>query len=745
MGVTAAVAGFRRRADHGSPEVGQTDDELVAGVRDGDDAAFERIYDRYARGMLAFCVHMLGSREAAEDALQLTFVSAYRALRTSDNDILLRPWLYTIARNRCLSELRTRHDAVYIEEVAEDRLFVEDLADQVQRREELREMLRDVQRLPPDQRAALVLFELGDQSQKEIAMVLDVRTEKVKALIFQAREALARGREARSRPCTEIRERLATVRGAVLPRSETRAHIDRCPSCASFESEVRGQRVALALILPVSLTGELKALVLGSALHGAALGAGAGASGGGAVAATAGACGSGGGGAVAATAGACGSGGGGAVAAVGGAYGSGTVVAGGVTAVGGVGGASASLSAAASLTGASAVSAAAVSGAPVVAASTGFLAVAESAGAAGVGGLGATGVVAKVLVAAAVATGAVGASQAGNQASPPMRRPAIALQSLPASASPATNPTGPTTASTAAPSPSPVSSTAPSTPAPSTTSTTGTTTPAVSPSGPTSATSSALSPSTVVATTTSTASSTDTTATTTSTASSTDTAATTTPSSGPTDTVTTTTTTPPAPGLIPGHLVSDAQAVAQDLTKLQSDTGTVAPEYYNADLLAEQNDVLRTQTAMRTVLNGTGGWNSQPLCSDAGTVQLDVAAVNGDFGAIQAAQAASIPAMQTVSSDVTQLQMDDQVLASDRTRNPTAVPASAPSEADIQGAVTAAEDAIERSATSGSQRDEGRSSDAINGRGVSGADRRRVHSAGRWQLMLAHPRRGDKR
>jgi RNA polymerase sigma factor (sigma-70 family) len=105
------MLGLRRLAD-GGPVVSQSDDELIAGVRAGVSAAFEEIYDRYARGILAFCAHMLGSRDAAEDALQLTFVSAYRALRRGEDRIALRPWLYTIARNRCLSELRARRDSV---------------------------------------------------------------------------------------------------------------------------------------------------------------------------------------------------------------------------------------------------------------------------------------------------------------------------------------------------------------------------------------------------------------------------------------------------------------------------------------------------------------------------------------------------------------------------------------------------------------------------------------------------------
>ena len=237
-------------------------------MRAGETAAFEEIYDRYARGILAFCAHMLGSREAAEDALQLTFVSAYRALRSGENSIALRPWLYTIARNRCLSELRARRDAIGVDALTTDPPVFEGLADQVQRREDLREMLDDMQRLPADQRAALVLFELGDQPQKEIATVLGVRTEKVKALVFQAREALVRGRQARQHPCGDIREQLAMMEGRVPARSLLRAHIDRCPGCQSFEHEVRHQRAAMAIILPVVLAGGLKASVLGSVLNG---------------------------------------------------------------------------------------------------------------------------------------------------------------------------------------------------------------------------------------------------------------------------------------------------------------------------------------------------------------------------------------------------------------------------------------------------------------------------------------------
>src|SRR5205814_6168409 len=60
------------------------DDRLVAQIRRGQDAAFEVVYDRHHRGLLSFCRHMLGSPEEAEDAVQQTFVSAYRDITGSD-------------------------------------------------------------------------------------------------------------------------------------------------------------------------------------------------------------------------------------------------------------------------------------------------------------------------------------------------------------------------------------------------------------------------------------------------------------------------------------------------------------------------------------------------------------------------------------------------------------------------------------------------------------------------------------
>jgi RNA polymerase sigma factor (sigma-70 family) len=247
----------------------------VARVRAGDERAFELVFDRYHRGLLAFCRRMLASDVEAEDAVQHTFMAAYRALRSSDRPIHLKAWLYTIARNRCLSLLRAGREQVALDD---GHAAADGLAADVDRRAELRGLLADLEQLPEEQRAALVLFELGDHSHDEIAEVLGVRRDKVKALVFQARESLAGWRRARETPCPEIREQLATARGAAFKRAALRRHVARCDSCARFETEVRRQRSAMALLLPVVPTAGLKAAVLGAA--GISAGAGAGAGGG---------------------------------------------------------------------------------------------------------------------------------------------------------------------------------------------------------------------------------------------------------------------------------------------------------------------------------------------------------------------------------------------------------------------------------------------------------------------------------
>jgi RNA polymerase sigma factor (sigma-70 family) len=223
-----------------------SDEKLVALIRRGDIAAFEALYERRSRELLSFCVYMLGSRQDAEDALQSTFASAYRALRADEREILLRPWLFAIARNECLTVLRARRPTV---ELNGEPALTGDPWRELELREEIRHMVSDLRKLPERQRSALVLAEMHGLSQHEIGTVLGVRATQVKSYVYQARSSLLSERRAREADCRAIREELATARGAALLRGRLRRHVRSCEDCRVYADGVARQRRQLAAAL----------------------------------------------------------------------------------------------------------------------------------------------------------------------------------------------------------------------------------------------------------------------------------------------------------------------------------------------------------------------------------------------------------------------------------------------------------------------------------------------------------------
>jgi RNA polymerase sigma factor (sigma-70 family) len=246
------------------------DDALVAQMRRGNEAAFEVAFDRYGAQILGFCRHMLGSTEEAEDAAQHAFAAAFRDLGLDvERSVALKPWLYTIARNRCVSVLRARREQPAVPH--EPSTIA--LADEVERRAEVQELLEDMLELPDDQRAALLLSQGGALSHAEVAEVLGCETAQVKGLVFRARTALIQRREARETPCAAIREQLASLRGGALRRTELRHHLRDCPGCRAFREHVRQQRRLLGAALPAAPSLALKASVLGGSTGGGGLAA----------------------------------------------------------------------------------------------------------------------------------------------------------------------------------------------------------------------------------------------------------------------------------------------------------------------------------------------------------------------------------------------------------------------------------------------------------------------------------------
>ena len=273
----------------------RSDEQLVALFRAGHDEAFRAIHDRYHTRLFAYARQMLPARQDAEDALQDVFVRAYSGLRASDRDLALRAWLFRVAHNRCVDELR--RPAPPAPEVLQlVRSPVHDPLAEVDRRESLRRLIADIRRLPDQQRSALLMRELGGMSYADVSASLDVSAGAVKSLLVRARIALAQSAEARDIACSEIREELigSHDRG-VRPNATARRHMRDCTACSSFRRELRGVTRQLAAIAPAAGPLSFVAKVLGisggaggGAAGGATAGGGAAVAGGGGAVASAG-------------------------------------------------------------------------------------------------------------------------------------------------------------------------------------------------------------------------------------------------------------------------------------------------------------------------------------------------------------------------------------------------------------------------------------------------------------------------
>jgi RNA polymerase sigma factor (sigma-70 family) len=213
---------------------GLGDEALACRAHAGEVAAFEALHARHRAPLLAFCRHLLGNREDGEDALQQAFLRTHQALERRPPPDAVRPWLFAIARNRCLTMLAARRDAATAGEQPEPSRDC--LAEDVRRRSELRELVADLAALPADQRHALVQSELGGLSHAEIAAAIGCPTGKVRALVYQARATLIAERTARLEPCDAIRDLLDAGRGGALRGAVLRRHLRGCAPCRAYRA-----------------------------------------------------------------------------------------------------------------------------------------------------------------------------------------------------------------------------------------------------------------------------------------------------------------------------------------------------------------------------------------------------------------------------------------------------------------------------------------------------------------------------
>jgi RNA polymerase sigma-70 factor (ECF subfamily) len=176
------------------------DVRLMLAFRDGDDGAFDVLFERWAGRVLRFVERMVGEASVAEDLVQETFVRVWRARARYQPEARFSTWLFTIAGNAARNELRrpfrrSPHDSVDDErEGAPLELPGGDPPTDavVDARRTGRGLEASLAALPERQREALWLRAVEGLSYAEVAEALATTEKSVKALIHRARVALAK-------------------------------------------------------------------------------------------------------------------------------------------------------------------------------------------------------------------------------------------------------------------------------------------------------------------------------------------------------------------------------------------------------------------------------------------------------------------------------------------------------------------------------------------------------------------------
>lgn len=180
----------------------EPDAALMLRVKQGDAQAFAELVDKYKQPVVNLVGRMLHDPTEAEDVAQNVFVQVYKSAPRYQVASRFSTWLFTIARNLCLNEIRrrARHpadsiDVPHPEQEGQPARQFEDKGassppDALLQQELERKVQEALEALPENQRAAILLCRQGELSYEDIAEVLGCSVSATKSLIHRGRETL---------------------------------------------------------------------------------------------------------------------------------------------------------------------------------------------------------------------------------------------------------------------------------------------------------------------------------------------------------------------------------------------------------------------------------------------------------------------------------------------------------------------------------------------------------------------------
>jgi RNA polymerase sigma-70 factor (ECF subfamily) len=172
--------------------------QIMADVAKGDLAAFRTIVELHHKPLISFIARFTGDRDSAEDVAQEVFLRVFKAAKDYKPQAKFRTWLFTIATNLCLNELRDNKNSPKLVDVSDlheqEYPVIASAAFSPQKAAENAELSsavrKAIQNLPENQRIAILLRQYNDFSYNEISKIMGLSTSAVESLIQRARQSL---------------------------------------------------------------------------------------------------------------------------------------------------------------------------------------------------------------------------------------------------------------------------------------------------------------------------------------------------------------------------------------------------------------------------------------------------------------------------------------------------------------------------------------------------------------------------
>jgi RNA polymerase sigma factor (sigma-70 family) len=296
------IAGPARFTRGGARAAREYDDHaLVARVREGDDGAFEVLFERYAGRITAYVHGMVRDHGRAEDITQEVFFNALRRMRSTEGSIAFRPWIYEIARNACIDAHRRARRTQEVSYDGDEGLPASDrgrlvspraVTDAVETRESLENLQGALGALSASHADVLVLREMEGLSYSEIGERLGMSRAAVESTLFRARKRLEAEYNdlVSGERCRQIQAALVGAGGGRLRLRDRRLvsrHLAWCQACrrqarlAGLEVEIAPRvplRTKVGGLLPIPAFLRDRLLLRGATAPGQIAGAGFGGS-----------------------------------------------------------------------------------------------------------------------------------------------------------------------------------------------------------------------------------------------------------------------------------------------------------------------------------------------------------------------------------------------------------------------------------------------------------------------------------